>query len=267
MLIYIQPGRTLMINIEHAKNAFNKFIQQFNVDDPKISLKIRHTYYVMDACEYLAREMKLDKTNYDLAVLIGLLHDIGRFEQLKLFNSYDDNLICHAKCGIEVLFEQGHIRDFIDTDKYDNIIYQAIKNHSAYAIAPGLSEQELLHAKLIRDADKMDNYRVKRDDTIEALLDMSAKELGTYKISDHIFETFASHKTILKNDRKTPMDMWVSFLALFFDFNYAPSFKFILENDYINAIIDRIPYSNPDTATKMNEIKKIAINFCLNNYK
>ena len=251
-----------MICIEHAKAAFDKFIQQFDVNDPKISLKIRHTYCVMDACEYLAKEMNLDKTNYDLAVLIGLLHDIGRFEQLARFNSYDDNLICHAKCGIEVLFDQGHIRDFIETDEFDHIIYHAIKNHSAYAIAPGLNEIELLHAKLIRDADKMDNYRVKRDDTIEALLDMSAEELGTYEISDHIYETFASHKTILKNDRKTPMDMWVSFLALLFDLNYAPGFKFILEHDYIDAIVNRIPYSNPDTAKKMAAIRDIAINFC-----
>ena len=251
-----------MINIEHAKAAFDSFIHQFNVNDPKIDLKIRHTYYVMDACEYLAKEMNLDKINHDLAVLIGLLHDIGRFEQLTRFNSYDDTLICHAQCGIEVLFDQGHIRDFIETDEYDHIIYHAVKNHSAYAIAAGLNEQELLHAKLIRDADKLDNYRVKRDDTIEALLDMSAEELGAYEISDHIFETFASHKTILKADRKTPMDMWVSFLALFFDFNYAPSFQYIMEHDYINAIIDRIPYSNPDTAKKMEGIRKIAIDFC-----
>lgn len=251
-----------MISIEHAKQVFDKFIQQFDVNDPKISLKIRHTYYVMDACEYLAKEMNLDKTDYDLAILIGLLHDIGRFKQLTRFNSYDDNLISHAQCGIEVLFDQGHIRDFIDTDKYDHIIYHAIKNHSAYAISPGLSEQELLHAQIIRDADKIDNYRVKRDDTIEALLDMSAKELGTYAISDHIFDTFASHKTILKNDRKTPMDMWVSFLALLFDCNYAPSLKLILEKDYINSIVDRIPYSSPDTAEKMERIREIAITYC-----
>lgn len=254
-----------MISIEHAKQAFDNFIQQFDVNDPKISLKIRHTYYVMDACEYLAKSMKLSKEDYDLAVLIGLLHDIGRFEQLKKFNSYDDNLICHAQCGIEVLFDQGHIRDFVTTDKYDNIIYHAIKNHSAYSIAPGLSEQELLHARLIRDADKIDNYRVKRDDTIEALLDMSAEELGTYEISDHIFETFASHKTILKNDRKTPMDMWVSFLALFFDFNHAASFQYILEYNYINTIIDRIPYTNPDTFAKMEQIRNIALRFCEEN--
>ena len=254
-----------MINIEHAKSAFDNFIQQFDVNDPKISLKIRHTYCVMDACEYLAKEMNLDKTDQNLAILIGLLHDIGRFEQLTRFNSYDDTLICHAQCGIEVLFDQGLIRNFIDTEKYDNIIYHAIKNHSAYAIVSGLTDQELLHAKLIRDADKIDNYRVKRDDTIEALLDISAEELGTYEISDHIFETFASHKTILKGDRITPMDKWVSFLALLFDFNYAPSFQYILEHDYINAIVERIPYSNQDTAKKMNTIKKVATEFCLKN--
>lgn len=251
-----------MISIEHAKSAFDKFVNQFDVNDPKISLKIRHTYYVMDACEYLAKEMNLNKTDYNLAVLIGLLHDIGRFEQLTRFNSYDDRLICHAKCGVEFLFDQGHVRDFIGTDKYDNIIYHAIKNHSAYAIAPGLNAQELLHAQIIRDADKLDNFRVKRDDTIEALLDMSAEELGTYEISDHIFETFASHKTILKYDRETPMDMWVSYLALLFDLNYAPSFQYLLKNDYINAIIDRITYTNPETTKKMEEIRKTAIEFC-----
>ncbi len=251
-----------MINIDHAKSAFETFIQQFDIDDPKIDLKIRHTYYVMDACDYLAKSMKLDETDHNLAILIGLLHDIGRFEQLTRFNSYDDTLLSHAECGLELLFDQGHIRDFISTDKYDQIIYHAIKNHSAYAISPGLSAQELLHAQIIRDADKIDNYRVKTEDTIEALLDMSAEELGKFEISDSIFNTFASHKTILKSDRKTPMDMWVSYLALLFDFNFPASFSYILEHDYINFIIDRIPYSNPDTKDKMEQIRNISLDFC-----
>ena len=58
------------------------------------------------------------------------------------------------------------------------------------------------------------------------------------------------------------MDMWVSFLALLFDFNFPSSFQYILENDYINKIIDRIPYTNPDTAKKMEEIREIALEFC-----
>ena len=65
-----------MICIEHAKAAFNKFIQQFDVNDPKISLKIRHTYCVMDACEYLAKEMGL--AIYEVH-LIDIDHDAGDY--------------------------------------------------------------------------------------------------------------------------------------------------------------------------------------------
>lgn len=58
------------------------------------------------------------------------------------------------------------------------------------------------------------------------------------------------------------MDMWISYLAFIFDFNFSASFKYVLEHDYINLNIDRIPYTNPDTARKMAKIKKIASSYC-----
>lgn len=256
-----------MISLDKAKIAFDNFVQQFDTTDPKIDLKIRHTYGVIDACEFLAKSMKLSEEDYQLALLIGLLHDIGRFEQLTRFNSYDDRLLPHAEAGLQVLFDQGWIRKFTDTDIYDNIIYHAIKNHSLFAINPDLSGQTLLHAQIIRDADKLDNFRVKTEDTIPALLDITAEELGKYDISESIFESFCNHEQIKRNDRKTPMDMWVSYLAFIFDFNFPASFEFILNRNYINSIIDRIPYSNPDTAEKMKRIKEIALKYCEDNVK
>ena len=253
-----------MISIEKAKKAFECFVQQFDITDPKIDLKIRHTYGVMEACDYLAQKLQLSEIDHQLALLIGLLHDIGRFEQLTRFNSYDDTLLSHAQCGLEVLFDDksGIIRQFIDTDQYDSILFHAIKNHSEFAIADGLTEQELLHAKLIRDADKLDNFRVKTKDSIPAMLDVQEEELGCEDITDAIFETFCNHQLILKSDRKTHMDMWISYLAFIFDFNFPASFQYVLEHNYIHQNIDRIPYSNPDTAIKMKEIKKIAISYC-----
>ena len=251
-----------MISLTKAKTAFENFVQQFDTTDPKIALKIRHTYGVIDACDYLAKSMNLPDTDYNLALLIGLLHDIGRFEQLTRFNSYDDNLLSHAQCGLEVLFDQGKIRDFINTDQYDDIIYHAIKNHSTYAIDSTLSGRHLLHAQIIRDADKLDNFRVKTEDSIPAMLDVTEEELGAESVTDAIFQCFASHKLILKDDRRTHMDMWISYLAFIFDFNFAASFNYVLENDYINLNIDRIPYSNPDTDMKMKKIKQIALKYC-----
>lgn len=251
-----------MISITKAKAAFHDFLQEFDTSDPKIALKIRHTYGVMDACAYLAAKMNLSKEDSDLALLIGLLHDIGRFEQLTRFNSYDDNLLPHAQCGLDVLFTQGKIRNFVETDLYDDIIYHAIKNHSTYEIDPALTGQTLLHARIIRDADKLDNFRVKTEDSIQAMLDVDEYTLGTEEITDLIFQNFCNHKLILKSDRKTHMDMWISYLAFIFDFNFPASFSYVLDGDYINLNIDRIPYSNPETARKMSVIKEIASSYC-----
>ncbi len=53
----------------------------------------------------------------------------------------------------------------------------------------------------------------------------------------------------------TYMDYWVSYIVYFFDINFKESFDIIAENDYLNRIIDRIPYSNPSTKKQMEKIR------------
>jgi len=67
-----------------------------------------------------------------------------------------------------MLFEDGLIRNFIVDDKYDDIIRVAVFNHNKLEIEAGLNEKSMLFAKIIRDADKLDNFRVKRDEKIQA---------------------------------------------------------------------------------------------------
>lgn len=251
-----------MFSLDHARQTFSKYVSQYDTNDPKIALKIRHTYAVVDSCQYLADALKLDEENRNLALLIGLLHDVGRFEQLTRFNSYDDNLLPHAECGLEVLFDQNHIRDYIETDKYDQIIYAAIKNHSLFAIDPSVEGQALLHARIIRDADKLDNFRVKAVDPIPAMLDITAEELGADTVSDNIFQDFLNHRPILKENRHTKLDMWVSYLAFIFDFNFPPSYQYVLEHRCIETNVDRIPYTSADTIKKMAAIRGEALAYC-----
>ena len=44
----------------------------------------------------------------------------------------------------------------------------------------------LLHARLIRDADKLDNCRVKLEDPLETFAGGSAEEIGAQKISPKV---------------------------------------------------------------------------------
>ena len=68
-------------------------------------------------------------------------------------------------------------------------------------------------------------------------------------------------KIIIKDDRRTYMDFWVSFIAFIFDFNYKFGLEYIKEKDYINIIVDRLNYKNEDTKQKMEKIREHAINY------
>lgn len=256
-----------MVDIEFAEKSFKEYLKDFDSSNEKIALKIRHTYSVLSASEYVSNKLNLDEENTELAKLIALLHDIGRFEQLKKYDSYDDfNSIDHAKAGINLLFSKKSdgklvLRNFVKDDKYDDIIYKAIENHNKYSIEEGLNDIELFHAKLIRDADKMDNFKVKETESIEALFGISEEEFEKEKLSDFIFEEFKKEKLVDSRTTKTNMDSWVSYIAFIFDYNFKESMEYIKENNYIDIVIDRINYKDKDTYMKMQEIKKIANNY------
>ena len=70
----------------------------------------------------------------ELARIIALLHDIGRFEQLKRFDSFELTTMDHAAYGVQVLFEEGMIRQFVPEDTWDDIIRTAIARHSDFRL-------------------------------------------------------------------------------------------------------------------------------------
>lgn len=258
-----------MIDFEQAKIAFKEYLQDYDLEYGKIELKIRHTYGVVSASESIARKLLLDKEDIELAKLIGLLHDIGRFEQIKKFDCFIDNKTTdHAILGNKILFKNNLIRNFIKDEQYDNIISKAILNHNRLMIENNLSDRELMHAKIIRDADKVDNFRVKATDDFENIIDNSNREiLENDVISDKIFHDFMESKVIIREDRNTYMDFWVSYIAFIFDFNFASGLAYIKEMDYINKVINRLDYKNVDTKQKMEKIKKHAVEYIENRIK
>ena len=252
-----------MIDFEHSLKEFKKYLEQFDCNNGKIQLKIRHTYGVVKASEYISSKLELDKENYELARLIALLHDIGRFEQLKQSNSFSDsNEIDHVILGNKILFEDNLISYFLDDRKYDQIISKAILNHNKLKVDDDLSDIELLHSKIIRDADKTDNFRVKAEEKIEDIMDnCNQKLLENSTISDEIYNDFMNNKIIIHNKRKTYLDFWISYIAFIFDFNYNSGLEYIDNLNYINTIVNRLNYQDSDVKNKMQKIKEHALDY------
>ncbi len=252
-----------MIDIIKAENAFKKYLENYDINDDKVKLKIVHTYGVVKAAEYLADSLELDEENKSLAKIIALLHDIGRFEQTKMskevYDIADKMFFDHAEYGVKILFDEGLIRKFVEDEKYDKVIYKAILNHNKLEIEKGLKEDELLHTKLIRDADKIDNFRVKLTESFKVLLGTEDTEaIFNDTISDKIYNDFMSKKLININENKTYLDRWSGYIAFIFDMNFDASLKYLKENDLVNKCFDRIKYCNVETIIKINSMKNLA---------
>ena len=233
--------------LENAK-TFLTFASGFDLADPKIELKLRHTFHVVDACFYLARALKLSDEETYIACLIGLLHDVGRFEQLTRFHSFDDSLIPHAKLSVKFLFLDGHIQDYL-APKYEAwspVIEAAIEYHGVFQVPDGLPENVLLFTQLIRDADKLDNFRVKATDSMEAMLDVTEADLSRESLSDYAYETFMKKEPLINSLRETRPDMWLSYVAYLFDLNFPASFVWIRESGYMEKILRRYAPIDPE---------------------
>ena len=213
-----------MIDYDKALHAFQAYVKNYDANDGKVHLKIVHTMKVAELSEMIARGIGEDEENVHLAKVIGLLHDIGRFEQLRRFHDFRDYLtVDHAQLGVE------------------------ISNHNKYAIADGLNKNTLTHAKIIRDADKTDIFRVHIEDPVDDFLFIKDDEIKQSKISKEIEKQFYEGHCIVSGGRKSVADVYVMRLAFMYDVNYVPALEYIQKQNYLRRMIDRIGFENPDT--------------------
>ena len=241
------------MNLEKAKQEFEKYAKQYDFSNKKIERKFGHSYRVMENAGKIAESIDLSKEEVELARLIGLLHDIGHFEEIKL---KEENIkIDHGDYGVEILIKDNYIRKFIGEEKYDNIILKAIKNHNKYKIEEGLSEQQLLYAKIIRDADKLDIFYEGAEMFWNT--EDERKKIEESKITGEVWNEFNKKITIDRSKRQTKADDIISFISLIFDVNFNYTFETIQDKKYIEKILNKFKFEDEDTLNKINEIKEL----------
>ncbi len=247
-----------MIDIIKAKQAFKNYVKKYDINNSKIALKIAHIERTSQIARNLTENLNLEKEDIELAELIGLLHDIGRFEQVRIYNTFSDkDSVNHGELGAKILFEDGEIRRFIEEDRYDNIIKTAIVNHNRNRETMQWSnEKEELHSKIIRDADKIDILYILTFEEKEVA--WGKADLSNEKITDEIYREFMNKESIDYRKRETIADKLVSHFAFIYDFNYTFSLKIVKENGYIDKIYKRFKFKDNETEKKYNNIYNMA---------
>ena len=250
-----------MIDIIKAKKAFAQYVKDYDIKNDKIRLKVEHIERVSQISKKLAIKLELEDEDIKLAELIGLLHDIGRFEQLKKYNTFiDSKSINHGEFGVHILFNKndGIIRKFVEEKKYDDIIKKAILNHNKDVtdIQDNLNPRELLHTEIIRDSDKIDILNLLTFEKKETAWEKA--DLSNDIISDEIYKEFMEQGRINYKHRKSSADILIGHLAYAFDFNFSESLELVKEKDYFGKIYNRFYFNDKEIMAKYkNAYKKV----------
>lgn len=242
---------------ETAKTAFAAYTDHYNSKDPKIKLKIDHTYRVADLCEEIAESAGMTGEDAELAWLCGLLHDIGRFEQIKRYDTFSDaDSVDHAKLSCEILFgEEKRIREYCKDASYDTLIETAVGWHSAYRLPDGLDERTRAYCNILRDADKIDILRVNLDTPMEQIYNVTSEELYAGTVSPAVMQAFDEHHAILRALKKTVVDHAVGHISLVFELVYPKSRQLVGEQGYLEKLM-QFPTNNPETKKQFGHIRE-----------
>ena len=223
------------------------YMKSFYSDDAEVQqgilIKEKHTGYVTANCVELAKFLKLSTHDTQLAEIIGLFHDVGRFRQYSLYKTFNDaDSEDHADLGIKVIDELKFFKELSAND-YDLVKF-AIQNHNKKTVAPTDDERKNFFAKIIRDADKLDIYRVLEPFLAQENADKMPKFIkgkARPDISPDFVENFvtgeqADYRKIRTNgDRKIVRLMWL------YDINFSWTMQKIVERGFIEKIVSNLP--------------------------
>ena len=247
---------TMTIHKARAKQTFLDYASHYDLNDPKIRLKVEHTLSVCDLCVRIADSLSLTPEDTDLAWMMGLLHDIGRFEQVRQYNTFrDSESVNHAQFGADLLFKNELIREYLKEDSFDSLLEKAIRNHNVYSLPENLSDREKTFCQTLRDADKIDVLRVNRQTPMTQIYNLPEDAFLYSEISDPVFEDMLHHRDVNRKNSKTGIDFLMGHIAFVFGLVYPVSFEIVKEQGYLDQMLS-FESRNEKTRMKMDIIRE-----------
>ena len=202
-----------------------------------------HSTRVAAEMRMLSAELGWQDSNRNAAEALGLLHDIGRFSQFDEYNTFSDTAsVDHGERGWNVIRQAEWLSQTPVTERH--ILLDGVRYHNRRIIPAGLPIESLRFVQAIRDADKLDIFRVVLDavesDGFRDLPNMLPDIALERSVSPQILNEVTRQRSGSLHSVRTLGDFLVMQLAWVYDVNYAHTWRCIEERGILPRILNQL---------------------------
>ena len=235
-------------NITWLKSWFAAYVKTFrsgNPDDQRnIDLKEEHTRRVCKEILDVGTSLDLDSQDLLVAEVIALFHDVGRFEQYARYGTFSDpESEDHALLGVKVLRKNDVLKTLDQETRA--LILRTVSYHNRAKLPEEETERCLFFTKLLRDADKLDIWRVvtdyyrKMNSSRNGVIELGLPD--SPEISQDVCMDMIAGRTVKTTSLKTLNDFKVLQMGWIYDVNFPRTFQLVGERGYLEKIRDVLP--------------------------
>lgn len=231
--------------LDEIRDIFNKYANSFRNNDAvynrHMELKQFHTSKVCDEILDIGSSLGMNRAELNFAEIIAWLHDIGRFEQYHIYGTFSDaESENHSEIGIRVIRQLKILQD-LPADRQE-VIFQAILNHNIPRVPENRSKEIDFYSRLLRDADKIDIWRVALELNIFHKI-RDEKLPDKYDVPEKLFDQFRKNSIITLDQVDTFYDSVLFRVSWIFDINFPRTFQIIRERKILENLLQKLPSS------------------------
>ena len=228
---------------------FTRYVRSFDTADPilqgELLLKEQHCHRVSEEIKTLGEQLDLGGDALRIAEAMGLLHDIGRFEQVTRYRTFvDGKSENHAELGLKVLHRGKTLAALAEGTA--ELITRAILYHNRLHLPEGESPGCLFYSRLLRDADKLDILALFATYYHDEGARSAAVELNLPDrpdISAEVLEALRQGRTVNMQDLKCLNDFKLLQLGWVYDVNFLPTLAALSNRGHLKKVREALPAS------------------------